>query len=90
MVKKRISLSNIIEQTIVKQPEDKERYVNEARTSSKRPTVKQQTAYLPLVVYEQLRILAFEERRKMHDYLLEGLDLVFKERGLPSIKEILR
>lgn len=41
-----------------------------------------QTVYLPPAVYEQLRHLAFEERRKMHDYLVEGLDRVFKDRGL--------
>ena len=55
---------------------------------SRRPRVKQQTAYLPISVYEQLRQLAFEERAKMHDYLMEGLDHVFKVRGLPSIAEL--
>ena len=54
----------------------------------RRPRVKQQTAYLPISVYEQLRQLAFEERAKMHDYLMEGLDHVFKARGLPSIAEL--
>ena len=39
-------------------------------------------------VYEQLRRLAFEERAKMHDYLIEGLDLVFRKRGLPGIDEL--
>tara|TARA_B100000965_G_scaffold215949_2_gene180615 strand:- start:21187 stop:21447 length:261 start_codon:yes stop_codon:yes gene_type:complete len=57
---------------------------------SKRPKVKQQTVYLPLPVYEQLRTLAFEERRKMHDYLLEGLDRVFTDRGLPPVQALLR
>lgn len=57
-------------------------------TEGKRPAVKQQTVYLPLPVHEQLRHLAFEERAKMHDYLMEGLDLVFKNRGLPSIAEL--
>ena len=50
--------------------------------------VVRQTAYLPSTVYEQLRRLAFEERHKMHDYLIEGLDLVFRKRGLPSIEEL--
>jgi hypothetical protein len=54
----------------------------------RRPGVKQQTAYLPEPVYEQLRRLAFEERRKMHDYLLEGLDRVFHDRGLKSVAEL--
>jgi hypothetical protein len=57
-------------------------------TAGRRPTVKQQTVYLPLAVHDQLRRLAFEERAKMHDYLMEGLDLVFKTRGLPSVAEL--
>jgi hypothetical protein len=55
---------------------------------SKRHSVKQHTAYLPLAVHEQLRKLAFEEDRKMHDYLMEGLDRVFANRGLPALKDI--
>ena len=54
----------------------------------KRPNFKQHTAYLPLAVHEQIRKLAFEEDRKMHDYLVEGLDRVFADRGLPAIKDI--
>jgi hypothetical protein len=54
----------------------------------KRPGVKQHTAYLPLGVHEQLRRLAFEENRKIHDYLVEGIDRVFADRGLPAIKDI--
>ena len=50
----------------------------------------QQTAYLPARVHEQLRRLAFEERAKMHDYILEGLDLVFQKLGLPSISDLKR
>jgi hypothetical protein len=55
---------------------------------SKRPNVKQHTAYLPIPVHEQLRKLAFEEDGKMHDYLMEGLDRVFADRGLPSIEDL--
>jgi hypothetical protein len=45
---------------------------------------------LPDQVHEQLRRLTFEEKgTKMHDYLMEGLDLVFAKRGLPSIGELL-
>jgi hypothetical protein len=58
------------------------------RGGGRRPGLKQQTAYLPEPVYEQLRALAFEERRKMHDLLMEGLDLVFKQRGLRSIEDL--
>ena len=55
----------------------------------KRPNVKQHTAYLPLAIHEQLRKLAFEENRKMHDYLVEGLDCVFADRGLPAVKDLI-
>ncbi len=47
-----------------------------------------QTVYLPPAVHEQLRQLAFEERKKMHDYLVEGLDRVFKNRGLKPYVEL--
>jgi hypothetical protein len=53
-----------------------------------RPGVKQQTVYLPLPVYEQLRRVAFDERVKMHQLLLEGLDRVFRDRGLPGLDEL--
>ncbi len=58
------------------------------KSPPRRPGIKQQTAYLPEAVHEQLRLLAFEERRKMHSYIMEGLDLVFRARGLPSIAEL--
>ena len=51
---------------------------------------KKQSVYLDEPVYEQLRRLAFDERRKMHDYLIEGLDSVFRSRGLPSIAELVK
>jgi hypothetical protein len=54
----------------------------------KRPNIKQHTAYLPLPVHEQLRKLAFEENRKIHDYIVEGLDRVFADRGLPAVKDL--
>jgi hypothetical protein len=58
-----------------------------AEERQKRP-VKQQTVYLPLPVYEQLRRLAFDERVKMHKLLMEGLDRVFRDRGLPGLGEL--
>ncbi len=58
-----------------------------AATKSKGGIIKQ-TVYLPSAVHEQLRQLAFEERRKMHDYLVEGLDRVFKNRGLKPYIEL--
>jgi hypothetical protein len=56
--------------------------------SGRRPGIKQQTAYVPEPVYEQLRKLAFDERRRIHSYIMEGLDRVFRDRGLPSVAEL--
>ena len=55
---------------------------------ARRRAVRQQTVYLPVPVHEQLRRLAFEERVKMHALLMEGLDRVFRDRGLPGLGEL--
>jgi len=62
--------------------------VSLSQGSGRRPGIKQQTAYLPEAVYEQLRKLAFDERRRIHSYVMEGLDRVFRDRGLPSVEEL--
>jgi antitoxin-like ribbon-helix-helix protein len=84
---KRTSLESLAELRESKQPTFA---VSSEPTTGKarRPRVKQQTAYLPLAVYRQLRELAFVEERKMHDYLLQGLDMVFHQKGLKSIAEL--
>jgi hypothetical protein len=52
------------------------------------PRTIQQTVYLPPAVHDQLRELAFAERVKMHSILMEGLDLVFRARGLKPLDEL--
>jgi hypothetical protein len=84
--RKRTSLDAIVLQSGAPDQEVQEDRPTATKSTRARPI--QQTAYLPPPVYEQLRQLAFEERVKMHDLLLEGLDLVFKRRGLPSIEEL--
>ena len=54
----------------------------------RKPTTIQQTVYLPPAVHDQLREVAFVERVKMHALLIEGLDLVFKARGLKPLSEL--
>ena len=56
--------------------------------SGKRPGIRQQTAYLPEPVYQQLRELAYEEEAENARLLMEGLDMVFKQKGLRSIDEL--
>ena len=86
MATKRTSLESLKLDKTAKQPNPTGPV--EPQSPPRRPAVKQQTAYLPLPVYEQLRRLAFDERAKMHDYIIEGLDLAFKARGLKSIAEL--
>jgi hypothetical protein len=51
-----------------------------------RAPVIQSSLHLPEVVYEALRKIAFDERAKIHDLVVEGLDGVLKRRGYPSIR----
>ena len=44
--------------------------------------------YLPEPVYEALRKIAFEERLKIHDVVLEGIDIALRRRGYPSIEDL--
>jgi hypothetical protein len=44
--------------------------------------------YLPEPVYEALRESAFKERRKIHDIIMQGIDLALRKRGYPSIDDL--
>ncbi len=86
MSRKRTSLEALLRDT--PEPAPPPPTAAEPPRAGRRPGVRQQTVYLPIPVYEQLRRLAFEERVKMHSLLMEGLDRVFRDRGLPSIAEL--
>jgi hypothetical protein len=60
----------------------------EPAPARRKPRMIQQTVYLPPAVHDQLRELAFEERVRMHALLMEGLDLVFRARGLKPLSEL--
>lgn len=51
---------------------------------------KQLSLYLEQPVYDQLRDIAHSERTKMHQLVIEAIDLLFKNRGEPSIKELMK
>lgn len=44
--------------------------------------------YLSRPVHEKLREIAFHERKRVNELLIEGLDKVFAERGYPSSQEL--
>jgi hypothetical protein len=60
----------------------------ERRRSATKDATIQQTVYLPPAVHDQLRELAFSERVKMHTLIMEGLDAVFRARGLKPIADL--
>jgi hypothetical protein len=43
---------------------------------------------LPEAAYEALREVAFDERRKIHDLLIEGVELALKKRGYPTLAQL--
>lgn len=49
-----------------------------------KPDVQHTSVYIPRAVYERLREIAFHERVKLHDLIMEGLDRVVSERGHPE------
>ena len=58
------------------------------RKQTERPYIVHSSLYLPEPVYEALRKIAFDERLKIHDVVLEGIDAVLRRRGYPSIERL--
>jgi hypothetical protein len=53
-----------------------------------RPDVVHSSLYLPEPVHEALRETAFHERCKIHDLVMQGIDLALRKRGYPSIDDL--
>ncbi len=53
-----------------------------------RPDVVHSSLYLPEAVYEALRESAFKERCKIHDLVMQGIEMALKKRGYPSIEDL--
>ena len=52
--------------------------------SKPKADVQHTSVYIPRAAYERLREVAFAERVKMHDLIMQGLDLVIEKRGHPE------
>jgi hypothetical protein len=46
--------------------------------------VQHSSIYIPRAVYDRLREIAFHEHVKIHDLIMDGLDLVMAQRGHPE------
>jgi hypothetical protein len=53
-----------------------------------RPGIVHSSLYLPEAVYEALRETAFKERCKIHDLVLQGIDLALRKRGYPPVEQL--
>lgn len=66
--------------------------VHDTGAANKRGTLKQRakqlSVYLEPAVHDQLRDIAYTERTKIHQLMLESLDLLFKARGALSIAQL--
>lgn len=58
------------------------------RRGTLKQRAKQLSVYLEPSVHDQLRDLAYTERTKIHQLMLEALDLLFKARGQLSISQL--
>ena len=59
-----------------------------AKKATLKQRAKQLSVYLEPPVYDQLRDIAYTERTKIHQLMLEALDLLFKARGALSIAQL--
>jgi hypothetical protein len=64
------------------------RSTSATRTPNERPSIVHSSLYLPEPVYEALRKIAFDERIKIHDLVLEGIDAALRRRGYPSVESL--
>jgi len=51
-------------------------------------TTRRINLYLPAPVYEALRKIAYDERVKIHDIVIEGLDAALRRRGYQSVESL--
>lgn len=52
-----------------------------------RPDVVHSSVYIPAAAYHALRKIAFDEDRKVHDIVIEGINAALTKRGYPSVGE---
>ncbi len=62
----------------------------QAPKTTLRARSKQLSLYLEQPVYDQIREIAHVERVKMHQLVVEGIDLLFRKRGQPPIRELMK
>jgi len=83
------ALESNLAQEVVK-PELESREENDRRKEPPKKKKIQLPTYPPVAVHEQLRRLAFEERTSINALTVEAWDLLFKNRGLKSVNDLIK
>lgn len=91
----KLSLASIVASTAPAGPRTGEvvqltppRTAEQSARGTLKERAKQLSVYLEPPVHDQLRDIAYTERTKIHQLMLEGLDLLFKARGALSIGQL--
>jgi hypothetical protein len=71
-----------------KMPQPPSEAPRQAAGRQPRPDIVHSSLYLPEAVYEALRETAFKERCKIHDVVLQGIDLALRKRGYPPMEQL--
>ena len=69
-------------------PQTRSRALKQPSGRRPRSDVVHSSVYLPEAVYEALRETAFKERCKIHDLIMQGIELALRKRGYPSIPNL--
>jgi hypothetical protein len=52
------------------------------------PGIIHTSVYLPSAAHEALRVAAFNERLRIHDIIMLGIEMALRKRGYPSMAEL--
>jgi hypothetical protein len=53
-----------------------------------KPDIVHSSVYLPGAAHDALREAAFKERCKIHDIIMQGIDMALRKRGYPPMAEL--
>jgi hypothetical protein len=83
MAAKRQSFLDKLEKELPEQPKATTAPELEVRAATPltRSDIHKTTIYVPVAVHDRLREIAFTERKRVHDLIMEGLDRVMESRG---------
>jgi hypothetical protein len=71
---------------MTKRTRSTKKHLDEPVASPEGPPIVHSSVYLPAKVHEALREVAFRERVKIHDVIMEGIQAVLHQRGYRKLR----